>query len=252
LGAGGAGGGGGAHDFKLLVGEMTKPVGGSNDVLHGFHIDAAEIVPNTETLRDSPPRIRNGQALLNVTGSEPDPQSADTPCWKIRLFSDYLFAEDLKLRMEPRVGKKLQRGQLLETLVLPLGEPHPIEELPEIELARELFDPRTKMSLSSEYAVGRNYSEHLGGEAAWAAELDLPQYFYEIGVPVLKDQVGLSNDYTAVVRVVNSIGLPVTEEQVIRMNLPDEWISDIPAHCDVLQKAAAPAEESVAAESSGS
>ena len=108
------------------------------------------------------------------------------------------------------------------------------------------------MSLSSEYAVGRNYSEHLGGEAAWAAELDLPQYFYEIGVPVLKDQVGLSNDYTAVVRVVNSIGLPVTEEQVIRMNLPDEWISDIPAHCDVLQKAAAPAEESVAAESSGS
>ena len=237
---GGVEGGGVGFDFNFLIGDMTKPVGGSNDVLHGFHIDAAEIVPNTETLRDSPPRIRNGQALLNVTGSAPDPPSADAPCWKIRLFSDFLFDEDLRLRMEPRVAKKLQRGQLLETLVLPLGEPHPIEELPEIELARELFDPRTKMSLSSEYAVGRNYSEHLGGETAWAAELDLPQYFYEIGVPVVKNQVALSNDYTALVRVVNSIGLPVTEEQVIRMNLPEEWIEAVPAHCEQLQGATAP------------
>ena len=237
---GGVEGGGVGFDFNFLIGDMTKPVGGSNDVLHGFHIDAAEIVPNTETLRDSPPRIRNGQALLNVTGSAPDPPSADAPCWKIRLFSDFLFDEDLRLRMEPRVAKKLQRGQLLETLVLPLGEPHPIEELPEIELARELFDPRTKMSLSSEYAVGRNYSEHLGGETAWAAELDLPQYFYEIGVPVVKNQVALSNDYTALVRVVNSIGLPVTEEQVIRMNLPEEWIEAVPAHCEQLQGDTAP------------
>jgi hypothetical protein len=234
--------GGVGFDFNFLIGDMTKPVGGSNDVLHGFHIDAAEIVPNTETLRDSPPRIRNGQALLNVTGSALDPPSAAAPCWKIRLFSDFLFDEDLRLRMEPRVAKKLQRGQLLETLVLPLGEPHPIEELPEIELARELFDPRTKMSLSSEYAVGRNYSEHLGGDTAWAAELDLPQYFYEIDVPVIEDQVGLSNDYTAVVRVVNSIGLPVTEEQVIRLNLPEEWIEDVPAHCELLQQTAASAQ----------
>jgi hypothetical protein len=249
---GGVEGGGVGYDFSFLVGDMTRPVGESNDVLHGFHIDAAEIVPNTETISDSPPRIRNGQALLNVTGSGPEPLLADVPCWKIRLFSDYLFDEGLKLRMEPRVAKKLQRGQLLETLVLPLGEPHPIEELPEIELARELFDPRTKMSLSSEYAVGRNYSEHLGGETGWAAELDLPQYFYEIGVPVRKDQVALSNDYTALVRVVNSIGLPVTEEQVIRLNLPEQWFEDVPAHCEVLEGTAGTAEQTDSAQQPGS
>jgi len=227
---GGVEGGGVGFEFRFLLGDMTKPVGGSNDVLHGFHLDSAEIVPNTETIPDSPPRIRNGQALLNVTGSEPELQVANAPCWKIRLFSDYLFADDLKLRLQGRRSKKIKKDETLVTLLLPLGKPNPIEELPEIELARELFDPRTRMSLSSEYAVGRNYSEHLGGDASWASEMELPEYFYEIDVPPVEGST-LEQNYTVLLRVVNAIGLPVTEEQEIRLLVPEDWAGEVPEHC---------------------
>ena len=60
--------------------------------------------------------------------------------------------------------------------------------------------------------------------------------------PFRNDQVALSNDYSAMVSVVYSIGLPVTEEQVIRMNLPEQWIEDVPAHCELLQQTAASAQ----------
>jgi hypothetical protein len=227
---GGVEGGGVGFEFRFLLGDMTQPVGGSNDVLHGFHLDSAEIVPNTETIRDSPPRIRNGQALINVKGSEPELQVTDAPCWKIRLFSDYLFADDLRVRLQGRKSRKVKKDIPLLTVLLPLGEPHPIEELPEIELARELFDARTKMSLSSQYAVGRNYLEHLGGDASWAAEMDLPDYFYEIDVPPV-EEAALDQDFTVLLRVVNPIGLPVTEEQEIRLRLPEDWLLQVPEHC---------------------
>ena len=234
---GGVEGGGVGYEFRFLLGDMTKPVGGSNDVLHGFHLDSAEIVPNTETIRDSPPRIRNGQALLNVTGSAPDTEAADASCWKVRLFSDYLFADDLKLRMQGSRARKLKKNAPQVTFLLPLGEPYPIEELPEIELARELFDARTQQSLSSGYGVGRNYLETLGGEASWASEMDLPDYFYEIDVPPVAEAM-LGNDYTALLRVVNAVGLPVTEEQEIRLTLPEDWVAQVPEHCGLLQEAA--------------
>ena len=238
---GGIEGGGVGYDFNFLVGDMTKPVGGSNDVLHGFHLDSAEIVPNTETIRDSPPRLRNGQALLNVSQAAADAKEADTACWKIRLFSDYLFADDLKLRVQGSKFRKLKKNVPLVTLLLPLGEPHPIDELPEIELARELFDARAKQSLTSEYGVGRSYLETLGGEASWAAEMDLPDYFYEIEIPPAQEAT-LGKNYTALLRVVNAIGLPVTEEQEIKMRLPEDWIGEVPEHCELLQEVAASAE----------
>lgn len=238
---GGVEGGGVGYEFKFLLGDMTKPVAGSNDVLHGFHLDAAEIVPNTETIRDSPPRLRNGQALLNVTGSEPDAEAVDAPCWKVRLFSDHLFADDLKLRLQGRKSRRMKRDVPLVTFLFPLGEPHSIEELPEIELARELFNARTQQSLSSQYAVGRNYMETLGGEASWASEMDLPDYFYEIEVPPL-EEASLNQDYVALLRVVNPTGLPVTEEQEIKMRLPEDWIGEVPEHCKLLQEVAASAD----------
>jgi hypothetical protein len=238
---GGVEGGGVGYEFRFLLGDMTKPVGGSNDVLHGFHLDAGEIVPNTETFRDSPPRLRNGQALLNVAGSQPDSPTTDAPCWKIRLFSDYLFAADLKLRVQGSKAKKLKKNVPMVTFLLSLGEPHPIEELPEIELARELFNARIQQSLTSQYGVGRNYLETLGGEASWASEMDLPDYFYEIGVPAV-EEASLDQDYTMLLRVVNPFGLPVTEEQEIKMRLPADWIGQVPEHCELLQKAATSAE----------
>ena len=106
------------------------------------------------------------------------------------------------------------------------------------------------MSLSSQYAVGRNYAEHLGGETSWASELDLPEYFYEIDVPLVEEEAGLSNDYAALLRVVNSVGLPVTEEQVIRMNLPEEWIDDVPDRCQIFQQTAATAGDGASPEPS--
>ena len=127
------------------------------------------------------------------------------------------------------------------TVLLPLGEPNPIEELPEIELARELFDSRTKQSLTSEYGVGRNYMETLGGEASWAGELDLPNYFYEIEVPPVPEAT-LDHDYTVLLRVVNPIGLPVTEEQEIRLRMPANWIEQAPEHCELIQEVAASAQ----------
>lgn len=225
--------GGVGFEYRFLLGDMTKPVGGSNDVLHGFHLDSAEIVPNTETIRDSPPRLRNGQALLNVGGAESEATNPDASCWKIRLFSDYLFADDLTLRVQGSKARKLKKNVPLVTMLLPMGDPQPIDELPEIELARELFDARTQQSLTSEYAVGRNYLETLGGSASWAAEMDLPDYFYEIDIPNVAG-AELGKDYTALLRVVNGVGLPVTEEQEIRLRLPDQWIDMVPEHCEIM------------------
>jgi len=127
------------------------------------------------------------------------------------------------------------------TVLLPLGEPNPIDELPEIELARELFDARTRMSLSSHYGVGRNYMETLGGETSWAADLDLPDYFYEIEVPPIAEAT-LDHDYTVLLRVVNPIGLPVTEEQEIRLRMPANWIEQAPEHCEMIQEVTASSE----------
>jgi hypothetical protein len=176
-----------------------------------------------------------------VSRAETDGPDPDAPCWKIRLFSDNLFADDLKLRMQGSRARKLKKNVPLITFLLPLGEPRPIEELPEIELARELFDARLQQSLSSGYAVGRNYLETLGGDASWADEMDLPDYFYEIEVPPV-EEAKLGNDYTALLRVVNAVGLPVTEEQEIRMRLPDDWVEKVPEHCELRQQTAASAQ----------
>ncbi len=238
---GGVEGGGVGYDFNFLLGDMTRPVGGSNDVLHGFHIGAGEIVPNTETIRDSPPRLRNGQALLNVASSEPGSPTTEAQCWKIRLFSDFLFADELRVRLQGSKARRLKKNVPMVTFLLPLGEPHPIEELPEIELARELFNARIQQSLTSQYGVGRNYLETLGGEASWAAEMDSPDYFYEIGVPAI-EEASLDKDYTILLRVVNPVGMPVTEEQEIKVRLPAEWIGQVPEHCELLQKVTASAE----------
>jgi hypothetical protein len=228
--AGGVEGGVG-YDFRFLVGDMSKPVGGSNGILHGYHLDSAEIVPNTETIRDSPPRLRNGQVLLNVS-AESGSRQFEAPCWKIRLFSDYRFSEDLRLRLQGRVSRKIKKDVPLDTVPLALGEAIPIGELPEIELVRELFAARTQQSLTSEYGVGRNYLETLGGGASWAAEMDLPDYFYEIEVPP-SPKASLEEDYTLLLRVVTPVGLPVTEEQEIRFRLPENWMEQVPAHCSL-------------------
>jgi hypothetical protein len=67
--------------------------------------------------------------------------------------------------------------------------------------------------------------------------MDLPAYFYEIDVPPVEEAM-LGNDYTALLRVVNAVGLPVTEEQEIRLTLPEDWIAQVPEHCGLLQEAA--------------
>jgi hypothetical protein len=67
--------------------------------------------------------------------------------------------------------------------------------------------------------------------------MDLPDYFYEIDVPPVAEAM-LPNDYTALLRVVNAVGLPVTEEQEIRLTLPEDWVAQVPEHCRLLQEAA--------------
>ena len=244
---GGVEGGGVGYEFRFLLGDMTKPVGGSNQVLHGFHLDSEEIVPNTETIRDSPPRLRNGQALLNVARTEADASDPIAPCWKIRLFSDYLFADDLTLRVQSARARRLKKNVALATFQVPLGEPQPIDDLPELELARELFSEYAKQSLSSGYGVGRNYFETLGGDASWAKEMDLPDYFYEAEIPSVEG-AEIGKDYTALLRVVNAVGLPVTEEQEIRMRLPDDWMSEVPERCRPVEEEAATAGKAGSAE----
>jgi len=228
--AGGVEGGGVGFDFKFLVGDMTRPAGASNDVVHGYHIDSAHLVQNTETIRDSPPRLRKGQAWLNVSGPEAESRGTEASCWRLRVFSDYLFADDLRLRMYGRMSWKRKKDVRVSTNLVPLGEPRSVEELPGVEKLGELVFSRQRNSLTSEYGVGRNVSETLGGSDSWAIDLDLPRYFYDVPLPAL---VGASENvnYTVLLRVVNSTGLPVTEEQEIRLRLPENWRELVPEPC---------------------
>jgi hypothetical protein len=56
------------------------------------------------------------------------------------------------------------------------------------------------------------------------------RYYYDIPVPwsgTLREKEA----YTLLMRVLNSEGLPVTEEQEIRLELPEGWPDLVPARC---------------------
>ena len=92
--------------------------------------------------------------------------------------------------------------------------------------------PRGETPLSREYSVRDQVIFTTSGEplAALGTPLQRARYFYDVPLPW---PMGVSSkeSYTLLLRVLNSDGFPVSEEQEVRMRLPKDWGSRVPGFC---------------------
>ncbi len=228
--AGGVQEGGVGYDYQLLVGDMVRPIGSSNNVEHGYQLPrGAEILYSAEQTWNSPPRLRAGQMLVNASGRDHELGPGE-PCGKIRLFSDHHFADDLSLKLQWRQKKNLA-DEPLAAEYASLGEAQ--------EFTQELADKETLdyQSVRSENTLGSEYSafddrvrsmQH--GENPFTGRWEAARYFYEIYVPSFVHPPG-KKGYTILLRVLNPAGLPVTEEQEILITAPKHFESLVPEEC---------------------
>ena len=59
---------------------------------------------------------------------------------------------------------------------------------------------------------------------------DPSRYYYDVPLPWRQD-LREKKTYTLLVRVINSDGMPVSEEQEIRLQLPEDWEEMVPGVC---------------------
>ena len=79
--AGGIEGSDVGYDFQVQMGDMVRPVGDSNGIVHGYYLPrAGDLVRHAETIRDAQPRLRGGHVMLNVSGWEAAEGSHEEPC----------------------------------------------------------------------------------------------------------------------------------------------------------------------------
>jgi hypothetical protein len=224
--------GGVGYDFEFLVGDMVRPVGDSNGILHGYQLPrGGEIVRNAEIIGDSVPRLRAGQMLLNVDGPNVESDLEHAPCWKLRLYSDHVFDEGLRLRVHWRLARS-GSDRSLEVAFFDLPEPRPYSEIAGTQGEEGFVEPRLERSMTGGYGVQRRTRRTPSGQPAapFQSRLGQARYYYDVPLPWLE---GLSEKpgYTVLVRVLNPDGLPVTEEQEVLMHLPGDWQQRVPPFC---------------------
>jgi hypothetical protein len=101
-------------------------------------------------------------------------------CFTLRLFSDYAFHPDLRLRLDLRLpGEKVDGRRPTLTAFFPLGDPTVVEAAP--------------------FSVARNY--------------------FDVRVPG-SETLEEGRAYNVLLRVINREGLPVTGEQKLRFSVP--------------------------------
>lgn len=227
--AGGVDGGVG-YDFQIQVGNMVRPLGGSNGVVHGYQLPrVGELLYSAEQTWESPPRLRAGQMLVNVQGY--DHQLAEgEPCGKIRLFSDHLFTDEVNLRAVWR--RKRTRADIpLSVEYASLGE---ASDFTEAEAEKGFIDysrMRGENILGSEYSGFEDRQRSMTyGTNPFTGRWEEARYFYEIYVPRFAVPTS-KKGYTILLRLLNTAGLPVSEEQEILVMAPKNYDQAVPAEC---------------------
>jgi hypothetical protein len=176
LGGGVGPAGGVGYALELFTDRLAQPVSFGNGLVYTYrHQRRPEPVREVYSLRDAAPRLRAGEMLV------PTEPRAGEPCWKLRLYSDLVFDDDMSMRVALRDARP-GADRTVEEQRVPLSRPQPIPPAP--------------------FVVGR-YSYDL--PLAWPSEM--------FAGPA----------YTVLLRVLGPGGEPLTEEQELRLRLPEGW-----------------------------
>jgi hypothetical protein len=233
--AGGIGNGEVGYDFQVQMGDMVRPVGGSNGIIHGYHLPrAGDLVRNAETIRNSQPRLRGGHVMLNVSGWDAEEASSEDPCWKIRLLSDVVFGPEMVLRIDWRRERKLaDRRQVVLTASMGKAEVYDPENTPDTDGA-DFFWVRGERPLTQEYTVREDITMTTSGDPIGHVMpmVQPARFYYEIPL-TFPEEISTDSAYTMLMRVLNSNGLPVSEEQKVRVRFPADWQEQVPVECAV-------------------
>jgi len=189
--AGGVDSGKVGYKAEVFSNEMVSPAVISNDVTYTYrHQQAKAILGDVELAEQPRPRLRGGELQLQIARDATSADAGlDEGCWRLKLFSDYIFEPGTALRLYLR-DAKLGVDKEIMIATLDLGEAHPVPEAPFMEA----------------------------------------RYYYQIPIPWsgnLKEKDG----YSLLIRGVNEQGLPLTEEQEIRLQMPKKWPEIVPAEC---------------------
>ena len=222
--------GGVGYDFNILVGNMVRPVGATNGIDHGYQLPrGGDILRTAEQTWESPPRLRAGQILLNVSGADREPEEGE-PCGKLRLFSDHYFADDIGLRIVWRRARK-RADRSLKVEFATLGEP---QDFTEAEAERgfvdySIFD--SERALASEFSTFDDRALQMGyGSHPFVGIFEQARYFYDIYLPVFNYEP-TKKGFTILLRLLNADGFPVSEEQEILMKVPRNYRELVPEGC---------------------
>ncbi|MEJ2084317.1 MAG: hypothetical protein P8Y44_01390, partial [Acidobacteriota bacterium] len=189
--AGGVESGEVGYKAEVFSNEMVSPAIISNDVTYTYrHQQPKEILGDVELAEQPRPRLRGGELQLQMADNSKAPEAGlDQGCWRLKLYSDYLFEQGSALRLYLR-DAKLGVDKEIMIATLDLGEAHLVPEAPFMEA----------------------------------------RYYYQIPIPWsgnLKEKKG----YSLLIRGVNDKGLPLTEEQEIRLQMPKNWPELVPSEC---------------------
>jgi hypothetical protein len=199
---------------------------------------------SAEQTWEAPPRLRAGQMLVNVRGSDHVLEEGE-PCGKVRLFSDHYFADDLSLRMVWR-RKRTTADVPLSVEYASLGE---ASEFTEAEAEKGFIDYarlRGENILSSEYSGFEDRQRSMQyGTNPFTGRWEEARYFYDIYVPRFEVPTN-KKGYTILMRLLNPAGLPVSEEQEILVMAPKNYDQVVPAECWLLTEPDRTAEASTA------
>ncbi|MGB5817663.1 MAG: hypothetical protein WBG93_16585 [Thermoanaerobaculia bacterium] len=246
--AGGIEGSDVGYDFQVQMGDMVRPVGASNGIVHGYHLPRArDLVRNAETIRNSQPRLRGGHVMLNVSGWDAVDEPAEDPCWKLRLLSDVVFAPEMILRIDWRRERKLaDRRRDVLTAKMGKAEVYDPENMATTE-GRTFFWVRGERPLTQEYTVREDITMTTSGDPIGAVTpmVQPARYYYDIPL-TFPAEILTDTAYTMLMRVLNSNGLPVSEEQKVRVRFPEDWQEQVPVECQEPDETEVAAAESTA------
>ncbi len=177
LGGGVGPAGGVGYALELFTDRLARPVRFGNGLVYTYrHQRRPEPVREVYSLRDAAPRLHAGEMLV------PTEPRAGEPCWKLRLYSDLVFGDDMSVRVALRDARP-GADRTVEQRSVPLSSPQPIPPAP--------------------FVVGRYYYDL---PLAWPREM--------FAGPA----------YTVLLRILGPGGEPLTEEQELRLRLPEGWI----------------------------
>ncbi len=228
--AGGVDQGGVGYEFNILVGNMVRPLTLTNGIKHGYHLPrGGDILRTAEQTWESPPRLRAGQALINVSGKDHE-LGNDEPCGVVRLFSDHYFADDLALRLVWR-RSRMGADRSLKVEYASLGPPREFTEEEAKQGQVDYSHASSERSMSSEFSTfdDRTLSMQYGSNP-FVGRFEQAKYFYDIYVPSYLGYPG-KKGYTVLLRVLNEEGFPVTEEQTLMLRFPRNWSAMVPSKC---------------------